>query len=106
MGDKRKVFINLCTSAEVPSPDSIEAEELMKLLRNDTSHSYRIPMSISELRQHDLKGVPTTVCDVVIHPDFFTKIQSDELFSNFLVQVMFFLNMFDHLFTQFCVCFR
>lgn len=87
MGDKRKVFINLCQSAAVPSPEPIEAEELMERLRNDTSHSYRVPMSISELRQHDLKGVPATVCDVVIHPDFLTKIQDDELFSNFLVQV-------------------
>lgn len=87
MGDKRKVFINLCQSDAVPPPEPITAEELMERLRNDTSHSYRIPMSISELRQHDLKGVSTTLCDVVIHPDFFKQIQDDELFSNFLVQV-------------------
>lgn len=60
----------------------------MERLRNDTSHSYRIPMSISELRQEKIKEVSVTVCDVVIHPDFFSKIQNDELFNNFLVQVL------------------
>lgn len=85
--DKRKVFINLCQSDAVPPPEPITAEKLMELLRMETDHSYRIPMSISELRQHDLKGVPTTVCDVVVHPEFFAKSQAEELFSDFLVQV-------------------
>lgn len=45
-------------------------------------------MSISELRHCDLKNAPVQCCDIVVHPLFLAKSQAEELFGDFLIQVM------------------
>ena len=43
-----KVFINICQTAEIPPPEDIDEEQLMKIWSSDEHTSFRIPMSIGE----------------------------------------------------------
>lgn len=86
--DKHKFFINLCQSDAIPEPEPITRGALVEQLQTPDQSTYRIPMSISELRNVDLKGAPVQCCDVVVHPAFLEKSQADELFGDFLIQVM------------------
>lgn len=45
-------------------------------------------MSISELHQCPHNDTTVQCCDIVIHPKFFVKSQAEELFGDFLIQVM------------------
>ena len=47
-------------------------------------------MSIGEGRtEQDKSGLPATVYDVAINPDFFSKIEKDDLFQTFFLTVVF-----------------
>lgn len=88
MHEKDKVFINICQSTGIPPPESITSEKLMELLQTDSETSYRVPMSISELRKVKHKEIEPTVCDVAVHPEFFHKVKELELFRDFLIQII------------------
>lgn len=47
-------------------------------------------MSIGEGRtEHDKSGAPATAYDVAVNPEFFKKIEKDELFQTFFLTVVF-----------------
>ncbi|XP_045495316.1 PIH1 domain-containing protein 1-like [Colias croceus] len=88
--DNKKLFVNVCLTDAIPCPRDITNEELMQILSSEDPSSYRVPMSIGEGRMEpDKSGIPATVYDVAINPDFFTKIEKDDLFQTFFLTVVF-----------------
>lgn len=83
-----KFFVNICQTDAVPPPEPISRDELQTLLATEKESNYRVPMSISELRQVDHRGASHTVCDVAIHPVYMRKVVTDDLFSDFLIQII------------------
>lgn len=62
----------------------------MVILSSEDPSSYRVPMSIGEGRTElDKSGAPATVYDVAINPNFFNKIEKDDLFQTFFLTVVF-----------------
>ncbi|XP_047530300.1 PIH1 domain-containing protein 1-like [Vanessa atalanta] len=88
--DSKKVFVNVCLTEAIPCPRDITNEELMQILNSEDPSSYRVPMSIGEGRiEQDKSGAPVTVYDVAVNPDFFSKIEKDDLFQTFFLTVVF-----------------
>lgn len=88
--DNKKVFVNICLTDAIICPRDISNEELMQILSSEDPSSYRVPMSIGEGRtEPDKSGVPATVYDVAINPEFFKKIEKDDLFQTFFLTVVF-----------------
>ncbi|XP_033635576.1 PIH1 domain-containing protein 1-like [Asterias rubens] len=84
-----KVFINVCKSAELPSPNDITEEELIKIL-DSSEPDYRVPLSIGEGHaEMDKTGKGCTAYDVMINTDFFEKVQKSNVFKGFLMSVVF-----------------
>ncbi|CAG9785458.1 unnamed protein product [Diatraea saccharalis] len=88
--DNKKVFVNICLTEAIPCPRDITNDELMQILSSDDPSSYRVPMSIGEGRtEQDKSGAPATVYDVAINPEFFKKVENDDLFRTFFLTVVF-----------------
>ncbi|KAJ2949992.1 hypothetical protein O0L34_g11324 [Tuta absoluta] len=88
--DNKKVFVNICLTEAIPCPRDITNDELMQILSSEDPSSYRVPMSIGEGRtEPDNSGAPASVYDVAINPDFFKKIEKDDLFQTFFLTVVF-----------------
>lgn len=88
--DNKKVFVNICLTDAIPCPRDITNNELMQILSSDDPSSYRVPMSLGEGRtEQDKSGAPATVYDVAINPEFFKKIEKDDLFQTFFLTVVF-----------------
>ncbi|XP_022814633.1 PIH1 domain-containing protein 1-like [Spodoptera litura] len=86
----KKVFVNICLTDAIICPRDISNEELMQILSSEDPSSYRVPMSIGEGRtEADRSGAPATVYDVAINPEFFKKIEKDDLFQTFFLTVVF-----------------
>jgi PIH1 N-terminal domain len=45
-----KVFLNLCTSEEIPQTKDVSEIELAQILNSDDPSTYRVPMSLGEGR--------------------------------------------------------
>lgn len=87
--DGTKVFINLCTSDNVPEPKDLTDDELIKVLESDDPTQFRIPMSIGEPHAEiDKGGAGCTAYDVVVNPKFMTKMEHSELFKTFFLTIM------------------
>lgn len=50
-----KVFINICTSDGIPSPEDISNQELLDILQSDEPSDFRVPMSIGQPHVEDDK---------------------------------------------------
>lgn len=88
--DNDKLFINICQSDGIPPPDDITTDQLTDILKSDMASTFRVPMSISELRPiKDKSGRNATACDVAIHSKFFIKVERIELFRDFLLTIIF-----------------
>lgn len=88
--ENKKVFVNICQTDAIPCPRDITNEELMQILSSEDPSSYRVPMSIGEGRtEPDKSGAPATVYDVAVNPEFFKKIEKDDLFQTFFLTVVF-----------------
>lgn len=88
--DNKKVFVNICLTDAIPCPRDITNDELMYILSSDDPSSYRVPMSIGEGRtEQDKSGAPAVAYDVAVHPEFFKKVEKDELFQTFFLTVVF-----------------
>lgn len=88
--DNKKVFVNICLTEAIPCPRDITNNELMQILSSEDPSTYRVPMSIGEGRtEPDKSGAPATVYDVAINPEFFKKIEKDDLFQTFFLTVVF-----------------
>ncbi|XP_063235810.1 PIH1 domain-containing protein 1-like [Bacillus rossius redtenbacheri] len=84
-----KVFINVCTTGGIPDPEDISEAALVQILSSDDPTTFRVPMSINEPYEHpDKSGKPSTVYDVAISTNFFTKMNSSDIFRPFVIQVI------------------
>ncbi|XP_041351978.1 PIH1 domain-containing protein 1-like isoform X2 [Gigantopelta aegis] len=87
--NKEKIFINVCTSENVPEAKDLTEKELIDLLQSDDPTGFRIPMSIGEPHAEvDKGGKGCTAYDVVVNPKFYTKIQTNGTFQRFFLHVM------------------
>lgn len=69
-------------------PKDVTDEELISILESTTPGSFRVPMSISEIRNtKDRSGNSVEVCDIAINPTFLAKIKKSQLFNNFFLQI-------------------
>ncbi|KAL3881231.1 hypothetical protein ACJMK2_027687 [Sinanodonta woodiana] len=85
---KEKVFVNVCQSENVPNAKDLTDDELLKVLDSEDPYSFRIPMAIGEPHvEIDKSGSGCTAYDVVVNPNFFSKIQKNELFKTFFLTV-------------------
>ncbi|ENN75877.1 hypothetical protein D910_06202 [Dendroctonus ponderosae] len=90
VGTDVKVFVNICTTDAIPPPKNISESELQEYIDSDDSSEFRVPMSIGEVRtEQDKKGTDVKVVDIAINPGFFTKLQSQKLFNEFFMTVVF-----------------
>lgn len=90
MENNEKVFINICQSHGIPAPEDISVEQLTEILASETPSTYKIPMSITQLRiTKDKASKDAIVCDVAIHPDFFRTIELNNIFRDFLITIVF-----------------
>ena len=85
-----KVFVNVCTSTEIPAPRDLNESQLREILQDESKAAdFRVPMSLGEAHKElDKSGEPCVAYDVVIHPRFFAKLDSSLLFKTFFVTVM------------------
>ncbi|EDW11371.2 uncharacterized protein Dmoj_GI17105 [Drosophila mojavensis] len=89
INSNEKFFINVCQAPEVPGPKDISDGELISILESTTPGSFRVPMSISEIRHtKDRSNNSVEVCDIAINPKFLTKIKKSQLFNNFFLQIV------------------
>ncbi|XP_078483061.1 PIH1 domain-containing protein 1-like [Ciona intestinalis] len=92
--NKEKVFINICTSSTVPTPETITEQELIKMLENlddpNETVNYRIPMSIGEAHAEvDNHGKGCIAYDVIINPNYLYTIKNSNVFFGFFMSVVF-----------------
>lgn len=88
--NNEKCFVNICQSDAIPAPEDISVEQLTEILASETPSTYKVPMSITELRlTPDKAGKEAMVCDVAIHPTFFRKIEAMNVFRDFLITIVF-----------------
>lgn len=88
--DNEKYFVNICQSDGIPSPEDISVEQLTEILSSETPNTYKIPMSITELRKtNDKSGKEATACDVAINPQFYKKINASIVFRDFFIAIIF-----------------
>ncbi|XP_068237469.1 PIH1 domain-containing protein 1 [Palaemon carinicauda] len=84
--EKNKVFINVCTSDAIPTPEDISDEELISILESEEPSDFRVPMSIGQPHsEKDKSGELCVAYDVVISPEFFSKMSNNPLFNNFFM---------------------
>ncbi|XP_037086434.1 PIH1 domain-containing protein 1-like isoform X2 [Pollicipes pollicipes] len=85
-----KVFVNVCTSTDIPPPKELDEHELRQLLMDEErAAEFRVPMSLGEAHKElDKAGGPCVAYDVVIHPRFHAQVEASLLFKTFFVTVM------------------
>lgn len=82
--------MNICYTDAIPPPDDITERELEEILSSDAAPSFRVPMSIGDIRAEiDKKGDKAKVCDVAINPKFYQKIDEISLFKSFFMTIVF-----------------
>ncbi|CAH1799093.1 unnamed protein product [Owenia fusiformis] len=84
-----KVFINVCRSTTIPAPKDITEEELLSIIESPEPGKYRVPMSIGEPHtEQDKSGQECTAYDVIIHKDFYEKVQTKQVFQGFFLTIV------------------
>lgn len=90
VGTDLKVFVNICTTDAIPSPKDITETELQEIINSDDAATFRVPMSIGDVRfEKDKHGVEAKAVDIAIHPKFLQKIQTYQTFKDFLMALVF-----------------
>jgi hypothetical protein len=46
--NNEKIFINVCTSPQIPAPREITEEELIEIVKSEDPGRYRVPISLGE----------------------------------------------------------
>lgn len=86
---EEKVFVNICTSQEIPSPKDISDEQLQTLLQSGDATNYRVPLSLGEPHtEKDNAGKDCSVYDVIISSSFYDTIQKRPLMKDFLLTII------------------
>ncbi|XP_067009708.2 PIH1 domain-containing protein 1 [Anabrus simplex] len=84
-----KVFVNICQTEDIPSPELLDDEALLRLWSSDEAGDYRIPMSIGDGHQEpDKAGNPAMAYDVAISSEFFKKVETNRLYLKFLIAIV------------------
>jgi len=79
-----KVFVNICSSTQVPKPPEISAE----MLQDDSGCRVRIPLSLGEPREdQDKEGKPCTVYDAIMHTDVVERATTEKEMKEFMVEL-------------------
>ncbi|XP_062518710.1 PIH1 domain-containing protein 1-like [Corticium candelabrum] len=87
---EEKIFINVSTSNQLPAPKDISAEELAEIVALEDPTRYRVPLSIGPPHAEiDKSGKGCTVYDIIVHPLFYEKTETDPIFMSFFVTIMF-----------------
>lgn len=83
-----KIFLNICTSNKIPSPDDISDAKLFEILSQENPE-FVIPMSIgSERFETDKGGSLCLTYDIVINTTYFEKCQTNKNFLLFTISVI------------------
>jgi hypothetical protein len=78
-----KIFINVCSSPQVPKPPEITPEMLQ-----EEAPRVRIPLSMGEPREDsDKTGKPCTVYDAIMHPDPVDRAKTEKDMKQFIVEL-------------------
>lgn len=86
--DGQKVFLNICHSSELPKPPEIDEDMLRSILNSDDPTTYRIPMSLGEVRRdQDKGGRICAVYDIIINSDYYKEVNNSQVFKQFLITV-------------------
>jgi HSP20 family molecular chaperone IbpA len=84
-----KVFINICQSSEIPSPQPITDEQLLALLESGDPTNYRVPLSLGEPHtEKDNSGSSCTAYDVIVGNDFYSTVQNRSVMKDFLLTIV------------------
>ncbi|KAF4520024.1 hypothetical protein B566_EDAN007172 [Ephemera danica] len=81
-----KIFVNLCTSEDLPAPPDVSDDELALILDSEDTTKYRVPMCLGEPRNEpDKSGDLCKVFDVAVHPAALKRFSASELFRQFII---------------------
>ncbi|XP_011344029.1 PIH1 domain-containing protein 1 isoform X2 [Ooceraea biroi] len=87
--DGQKVFINICVSSKIPPPEDISDSQLFKIIEDEETTAYTIPMSIgSERMEADKSGIASATYDVMINSTYLKKCQERKHFMAFTILVI------------------
>lgn len=89
---KKKFFINLCHTSEIPAPKDITEAELMELVQTQTMSDFKVPLSVTKPRDgKDKAGNNAEISDVAINSEFYEKKIKigDGFFFCFLITLIF-----------------
>lgn len=85
---KSKLFINICENEYVPSPPLVTDEELIKAINAGDNSLYRVPLSLSSLKEDlDKSGKVCYVVDVVMNCDPYKKSLQNPDFKAFIMEL-------------------
>ena len=60
---EKKVFVNICTSENIPKPRDVSEKELAEILDSEDPLRYRVPLSLGEPHAElDKSGQGVTMC--------------------------------------------
>lgn len=91
-GAKRKFFINICHTDEIPAPKDISESELHKLIEEQNASDFKVPLSVTKPRDgKDKSGNVVEISDIAVNTEFFNKKikRGDGLFYHFLITIVF-----------------
>lgn len=92
VGSKKKFFINICHTSEIPAPKDITESELHKLLDSQNATEFKVPLSVTKPREgKDKAGNVVEISDIAINTEFYAKKikRGDGLFYHFLITLVF-----------------
>lgn len=85
---KFKLFVNICENEYIPSPPLVSDEELIKAINAGDNSFYRVPLSLSALKEDtDKSGKKCYVVDVVMNCDPYTKSLTNPDFKAFIMEL-------------------
>ncbi|XP_028412147.1 PIH1 domain-containing protein 1-like [Dendronephthya gigantea] len=85
-----KIFMNILSSEELPSPKDITETELQKLLEDPDATQFKIPLALGDPHaETDKSGKGCTVYDVVINDAFLSKLRTNNFFMGFFMTVVY-----------------
>jgi hypothetical protein len=83
-----KLFVNICENEYIPSPPLVTDEELIKAINSGDNSSYRVPLSLSALKEDtDKSGKRCYVVDVAMNCDPYAKSLKNVDFKAFMMEL-------------------
>jgi hypothetical protein len=83
-----KLFVNICENEYIPSPPLLTDEELVKAINSGDNSQYRVPLSLSAMKEDtDKSGKRCYVVDVVMNCDPYIKSLKNADFKAFMMEL-------------------